>query len=99
MPMVSPRLPLAAVHALLHHRPATVGGHEKSVQVEIETVLDRGAIHHGHQPAGSGQGAGVQAGAIAQRQKLIGGASTVLATAAADVDAKFALERRQTTLK
>ena len=50
-PVVAARLPLFAVHALLHHDPAPVVGDDEPVQVEIEAVLHRGAVDLGDQPA------------------------------------------------
>jgi hypothetical protein len=44
MPMVAARLLLVAVHALLHDRPLPVVGHEKPVQIKVESILDGGAV-------------------------------------------------------
>ena len=51
MPMVPARLLVVAVHALLHDRPFAVVGYEEPVQVEIEAVLDGGAVDFGNQTA------------------------------------------------
>src|SRR6188768_2482578 len=56
MPVVAARLTLLAVHALLHHRPLAVVGDDETVQVEIEPVLDGGAVDLGDKSAGAGQG-------------------------------------------
>ena len=53
--MVAARLPGAGVHSLLHHRPCAVVGDHEAVQVEIEPVLDRGAVDLRHQPTGAGE--------------------------------------------
>ena len=60
MPMVPARLLVVAVHALLHDRPFAVVGDEESVQVEIETVLDGGAVNFGNKAARAGQFGGVE---------------------------------------
>jgi hypothetical protein len=54
MPVVTARLTLLAVHALLHHRPLAVVGDDEAVQIEIESVLDGGAIDLGDEAAGAG---------------------------------------------
>ena len=55
MPMVPARLLVVAVHALLHDRPLAVVGDEESVQIEIEAVLDRGAVDLGDEAARAGK--------------------------------------------
>ena len=44
MPMVAPGLPFVAIHALLHDGPLAIIRDKESVEVEIEAVLDRGAV-------------------------------------------------------
>lgn len=39
-------------HSLLNNGPSAVGGHDESVQVQVEPVLNGGAVHFGHQAAG-----------------------------------------------
>src|SRR5215217_9290333 len=95
MPVVTPGLPLVAVHALLHHRPFAVVGDEEAVQIEIETVLDRGAVDLGDEAAGADQWCAVEAEMIAEHPKLVRRLSRVLAAAAADMEAKFMLHRLQ----
>ena len=90
MPMVAARLPLLAVHALLHHRPLAVVGDDEAVQIEIESVLHGGAVDLGDEPAGARQRRAVEADAFAERRQLLRRAARMLAAAAADVDAKLA---------
>ena len=56
MPVIAARLPLVAVHALLHHRPVAVIGDEEAMQVEVEAVLHGGAVDLRHQAAGAREG-------------------------------------------
>ena len=92
MPVVAARLPLVAVHALLHDGPMAVVGDEEAVQVEVEAVLHGGAVHLGHQPAGARQRRRIEADPLAERRQLVRRAPGMLAAAAADVDAEFALQ-------
>ena len=72
MPVIAAGLPLVAVHALLHHRPLAVVGDEEAMQIEIETVLHRGAVDFGDQAAGARQRRAVEADAIAERDSSSG---------------------------
>jgi hypothetical protein len=56
LPMVAAGQAAIAVHALLHHHPLAVVGDEEAVQIEVETVLHRGAVDLGHQAARFGRG-------------------------------------------
>jgi hypothetical protein len=49
-----------AVHALLHNRPLSVICHEESVEVEIEAVLDGGAVDFGDQTACANESGAVE---------------------------------------
>ncbi|MDB6166637.1 MAG: hypothetical protein JWQ83_1777 [Lacunisphaera sp.] len=99
MPMVAPRLPLVLVHALLDDGPFAVAGHEEPVQVEIEAILDGGAVDLGHQAACAGQRVAVEADAISQSHEFVRRPSGMLASAAADVDPQFVAEGRQPALQ
>jgi hypothetical protein len=70
MPMVPARLLVVAVHALLHDRPLAVIGDEESVQIEIEAVLDRGAVDLGDEAARAGKLGAVEADTFAQQAQL-----------------------------
>ena len=65
MPMVPARLLVVAVHALLHDRPLAVVGDEESVQIQIEAVLDRGAVDLGDEAARAGKLGAVETDAFA----------------------------------
>jgi hypothetical protein len=66
MPMVPPRLLVIAVHALLHDRPFAVVGHEEPVRVEIETILNGGAVDFGDKAARAGEPGAVETDTLAQ---------------------------------
>ena len=67
MPVVSARLFLATVHALLHDGPLAIVRDEEAVQVEIETVLHGGAVDLGDQAACARQLVGVKTDALAEQ--------------------------------
>jgi hypothetical protein len=99
MPVVAARLPLVAVHALLHDGPLAVVGDEEAVQVEVETVLHRGAVDLGDQTARARQPGAVEADALAEQPQLIGRFPGVPAAAAADMDSQFVLQRPEAALQ
>jgi hypothetical protein len=68
VPMVTPRLLAAAVHALLNHPPAPVIGDNEAMQVQIEPVLHRRAVDLCDQPARASKGAAIQAGPLTYRK-------------------------------
>ena len=70
MPMVAARLLLVAVHALLHDRPFAVVGHEEPMEVEIEAVLDGGAVDFGDQAACAGELGAVESDAFAEQRAI-----------------------------
>ena len=79
-----------AVHALLDDGPVAVVGDDEAVKIEIEAVLDRGAVDLGDEAARSGQGGAVEAGAVAGGDQLGRSLARMLAAAAADVDSELA---------
>ena len=93
VPMVAARLLVVAVHALLHDGPFAVIGHEEAVQVEIEAVLDGGAVDFGDKAARAGQLGTVETNAFAQQAQFVRRLPRMLASAAADMDAKLIRER------
>lgn len=99
MPVIASRLPLVAVHALLHHRPFAVGRHEEAVQVKVETVLDRGAVDLGHQAAGARQLCAVEADAVGELQQLVRRLARVLTSAATDINSELVLKRSEPALQ
>jgi hypothetical protein len=50
-PVIAARLPLVAIHPLLHDHPMAVIRNDEAVKIEVETVLDGRAVHLGDQPA------------------------------------------------
>ena len=99
MPVVAARLLLVAVHALLHHRPLAVVGHEEAVEVEIEAVLHGGAVDLGDQTACAGQRGAIETDTFAERLQFVRRLPRVLAPTAADVDAEFVGQRPQPALE
>jgi hypothetical protein len=98
-PVVAPRLPAIAVHALLHHHPAAVVGDDEAVQVEIEAVLHGGAVDFGDQSARGRERTAVEADAVADRDQLVRRLARMPAAAAAHMQAELALERREPALE
>ena len=99
MPMVAARLFLVAVHALLHDRPVAIVGHEESVEVEIEAVLDGGAVDFGDQTACAGEPGAVETHAFAQQVQFVRRLPRMLSPPAADMDAEFVRKRSQPALE
>src|SRR5438105_4378114 len=66
MPMIAPRLALRTVHALLHNRPLAIIGDEETVQIEIETILERRTVYLGYQTTCARQCRRIDADAIAE---------------------------------
>ena len=98
-PMIAPRLPGIAVHALLDHDPLAVVGDDEAVQVEIEAVLHRRAVDLGDQPARGRELLAVDADPFADRDQLLRRLARMLAAAAAHVNAELALQRREPALQ
>src|SRR5207248_8642850 len=98
-PMIAAGLPALAVHPLLHDHPLAVIGDDEAVQVEIEAVLNGGAVDLGDEPAGLRQPRAVEADPLANRDQLVRGLPRMPAAAAADMDAQLAAERRQPALQ
>src|SRR5712671_1282973 len=99
MPMIAPGLALAAVHALLHHRPLAVVGDEEAVQIQIETVLHRGAVDLRHQTAGADKSLTVKSEPLAQSLEFPGRSPGMLAASAADVNTNLVPKRRKAALQ
>src|SRR6185312_2879783 len=99
MPVIAAGLPVVAVHALLHHRPCAVRGDEEAVQIEIEAVLDGGAVDLGDEAARPRQAIRVEDDAVAEHLQLVRRLARMLATPAADVNAELALQRHEPALE
>src|SRR4029079_1156051 len=97
--MIAPRLPDAPIHALLHNDPLAIVGHNEAVQIEIEAVLNGGALYLWRPPARLCQPSAVEPAPLADGDELVRGLPRIFATAAADVNAQFVCERRQPALQ
>ena len=97
--MIAPRLFAVAVHALLHHHPASVVGNDEAVQIKFKAVLHRGAVDLRHQPARGRELTAVKADTLADGDKFVGRLPRMLAAATADAQTKFTVERRQAALE
>jgi hypothetical protein len=84
---------------LLHHRPLAIVGDDEAVQVEIESILHRGAVDLGHQAACALQGIAVEAHAVADLQELVRRLARVPAATAANVNAELMMQRLQPALE
>ena len=62
----------AAIHALLNHHPMAVVGDNETMQIEIESILQRGAVHLGDETAGLRQRRAIKADALADGRQLQG---------------------------
>ncbi len=98
-PVIAPRLPPRAVHPLLHDDPGAVVGDDEPVQVQLEAVLDGGAVDLRDQAARLHQRRRVQAAALAQRRQLVGRAARVTPAPAADVQPQLVRDRGQPALQ
>jgi hypothetical protein len=97
--MVPARLLLVAVHALLHDSPLAVVGHEESVEIEIEAVLDSCAVDLRYETAGTCQPGAVETDTFAEKTQFVRSLSGVLTAATADMDAEFVREGPQAALE
>src|SRR5438105_3745185 len=99
MPVVPARLSLLPIHALLHNCPGSVIGDEESMQIEIEAILHRCAVHLGHQAASARERQRIDANPITEGGQLIRRTSRMLAASPAHMDAEFVLQRGQAALQ
>ncbi len=76
-----------------------VVGDDETVQVEIKTVLDGGAVDLRHQPACVGERGPVKPDPLADRGELMWRLAGLLAAAAADMDSEFAREGLKASLQ
>src|SRR5687768_14795290 len=87
------------VHPLLDDRPLAVVGDDEAVQIEVEAVLDGGAVDLGDEPACLRKGGAVEAGELAGRDQLVRRLPRMAAAAAADPDAELAGQRVEAALE
>src|SRR2546430_1421742 len=97
-PVIAPGLLGLALHPLLHHHPFAVIGDDESMQIKLESILQRGTVYLGDKPAGGCQRGAVKTDAVADCQKFLGGFPRMPAASAADMEAEFARERTQPLL-
>jgi hypothetical protein len=99
MPMITARLPLLSVHALLHDGPLPVRGRDEAMQIEIEPVLHRCTVDLGNKAACTNEPPAVQTNAIAENIQFVGRPTRMLAAAAADENAELILQRSKAALQ
>ena len=97
--MVTPRGAARIVHALLDDRPMAVVGDDEAVQIEVESILDSGAVDLGHQPAHIGERGAVDPDPLADRRKFGWRLARLLAAPAADMDSELARQRLEAALE
>ena len=97
--MITPRGAARIVHALLDDHPMAVVGDDEAVQIEVETILDGGAVDLGHEPAGIGERGAVDPDPLADRRQFVWRLARLLAAAAADMDSEFARQRLEAALQ
>ncbi len=98
-PVIAPRLPALAVHALLHDDPPSVVGDDETVQIEVEAVLHRGVVNFCDQTARPRERPAIEADTVADRQKLVRRLAGMRASAAADMEAELGGQRLKTALQ
>ncbi len=98
-PVIAPRLAALAVHALLDDDPMAIVGDDEAVQVEIEAVLDGGAVDLGDEAARGRQRRPVEADPLPDGDELLRRLARMGSSAAADMQAEFARQRRQPALQ
>ena len=98
-PMVAASRAARIVHALLDDGPFALVGDDEAVQIEVEAILNGGAVDLRHQPADVGERGAVDADPLADRGEFKGRLSRLLAAAAADMDSEFARQRLEPSLQ
>ena len=89
----------AQLHALLHDDPVAISCDDEAVKIKIEAILYGSAVDLCHEAAGAGQRSAIEAGAVANGDQFVGRFQRVATPAAADKEAKFALERPEAALQ
>ena len=89
-PVIPPRLAHFTVHALLDNDPIAVVGDDEAVQVEVEPVLDGGAVDLGDEAARCRQSRAVEADPLSDRDELFRRLARMGPSPAADVQAQLA---------
>ena len=98
-PMVAASRAARIVHALLNDGPVAIVSDDEAVQIEVETILDGGAVDLRHEPADIGERAAINSNALADRCEFMRRLPRLLAAAAADMDSEFAGQRLEPSLQ
>jgi hypothetical protein len=98
-PMVAAGLFARAVHSLLHNDPFGVVGDDEAVQIQIKTVLHRGAVDLGHQATRLSQNRSIETDAVPDRNELLRRLARMLAAAATDMNSELGAARREPALE
>ena len=98
-PVIASRLPALFVHSLLDHGPMAFIRDDEPMQIKVETILDRGTVHLGHQAARVCERGAVETHPLACCDELVRGLSRIFPTSTTDMDAELSLERTQPTLQ
>src|SRR6185437_8456329 len=98
-PVIAARRAARIVHALLDDCPAAIVGDDETMQVEVEAVLDGGAVDLGDEAAHAGERQAVEPDPLADRRELKGRLPRMPAAPAADMDAEFARQGLEASLE
>ena len=93
--MIAARQPAVAIHALLNHHPMAVVGDDEAMQIEIEAILQRGAVHLGDETAGLRQRRAIETDALADGRQLQRSLPRMAAAPAADMESELTRKRRE----
>src|SRR5687767_11106237 len=97
--MVAACLLALAVHALLHHYPIALISDDEAMQIQVEPVLHRRAVHLRHHSAGCRQCRAIETDALADRDEFAWRRPRVFATATADMNSQLAGQRRKSAFE
>src|SRR5260370_17249988 len=98
-PVITASLLALTVHSLLHYGPATIIGDNETVQVQIKTVLNRGAVHLCNKAACSRKRSAVKSHAVPDRDQLLRRLPRILSAPAPPMKPKSFLNRFQPTFE
>src|SRR3954470_19868399 len=97
--MIAPGLSRFAIHPLLHDCPLAVISDDESMQIEVETILQRSAVHFGHQPADARKAQTVKTDSITEIGQFPRRKSRMPSPAATDMQAQLPRKGLKTALK
>src|ERR1700730_15440266 len=98
-PVIPASLLAVAIHSLLDYDPLAIIGHDESVQIEFEAILQGGAIDLGDEPACVRERRPVKSHPLPDCDKLLRRLPGMFAAAPTDVDSKLVRERRPAPLQ